>query len=100
MTTAAKKIGLASDLLFAECHLESAKVETLASGSNSVEDREPEAEIEIMNDWLGLVESSPSEALGEQTRIRGEFESAFRDGLIVRGFKRDDMRPAFLLFQD
>jgi hypothetical protein len=53
-----------------------------------------------MNDWLGLVGSSPLEALGEQTRIRGEFEAAFRDGLIVRGFSRDDKKPTFLLFQD
>ncbi len=97
--TANNKIGLASDRLFAEWHLESAKVEILASGGNFVEDSELAVEIEIMNDWLGLVESSPSEALAEQTRIRGEFEAAFRDGLIVRGFRRDDERPAFLLFK-
>ena len=98
--TAANKICLASDRLFAEWHLESAKVETLASGGNFVEDRVTAAEIEIMNEWLGLVESSPAEALAEQTRIRGEFEAAFRNGLIVRGFRRDDQRPAFLLFKD
>ena len=98
--TADNKIGLASDRLFAEWHLESAKVEALSSGENYVEGRESALEIEIMNDWLGLVESSPSEALAEQTRIRGEFEEAFRNGLIVRGFRRDDTRPAFLLFKD
>jgi len=94
------KIGLASDRLFAEWHLEGAKSEALASGEKFVETREPAATIEIMNDWLGLVTSDPRAALAEQTRIRGEFEEAFADGLIVRGFRRDEKRPAFLLYQN
>jgi len=94
------KIGIPSDRLFAEWHLKSEKVEALARGAQFVETRKPAAEIHTLYDWSGLVESSPTEALTEQTRIRGEFEAAFRDGLIVRDFKRDDMRPAFLLFQD
>ncbi len=96
--TANNKIGLASDRLFAEWHLESDKVEALAAGESYVEGRTPVLEIEIMNDWLGLVGSSPEKALTEQTRIRGEFDAAFRNGLIVRAFRRDDCRPAFLLF--
>lgn len=98
--TADNKIGLASDRLFAEWHLESKKVEALASGDTFVENCTHDAKIAIMADWLGLVESSPERALTEQTRIRREFEAAFRDGLAARGFERDDVRPAFLLFKD
>ncbi len=95
-----RKSGLASDRLFAEWHLESEKVEVLAAGGQFADDPEPSAKIEIMNDWLELVASSPAEALAEQMRIRGEFERAFADGLIARGFRRDDSRPAFLLYQE
>ena len=69
--TAGNKIGLASDRLFAEWHLESNKVGALASGGKFAENREPAAEITIMADWLGLVESSPEEALAEQTMRQG-----------------------------
>lgn len=37
--------------------------------------------------------------VGEQKRIRGEFEEAFGDGLIGKGFKRDNEPPAFVLYQ-
>lgn len=95
-----KKIGLASDRLFAEWHLESEKVEALASGGKFAESREPSVEIGIMNDWLGLVESDPAAALVEQMRIRGEFQQAFADSLVGRGFRRDDERPAYLLYKN
>ncbi len=95
-----KQIGLASDRLFAEWHLESPKVKALAAGEKFVETREPDASVEIMNDWLGLVESDPAAALAEQMRIRGEFEAAFADGLVGRSFKRDDVRPAYLLYSE
>ncbi|MFM9902938.1 MAG: GNAT family N-acetyltransferase [Pyrinomonadaceae bacterium] len=95
-----KKIGLASDRLFAEWNLESPKVEALAAGEKFIESREPSAVIEIMSDWLGLVESDPSAAIAEQMRIRKEFEAAFRDGLIAEGFRRDTGNPAYLLYRD
>jgi len=53
-----------------------------------------------MNDWTGLVESDPRAALADQLRIRGEFETAFADGMVGRGFRRDDERPAYLLYKD
>ena len=102
-TTAArmdKKIGLPSDRLFAEWHLESKKVVALATGERFDESREPDATIAIMNDWLGLVDSDPQMALAEQKRIRGEFETAFTHGLVGRGFRRDDAQPAYLLYKD
>lgn len=95
-----EKIGLASDRLFAEWHLESPKVEALAAGERFIDDREPDASIEIMNDWLAMVETVPQIALTEQLRIRGEFEAAFADGLVGRAFRRDDERPEYLLYKD
>jgi len=94
------KIGLQSDRLFAEWDLESPKVQALAVGEKFIETREPAATITIMNDWLGFVHSDPSRALGEQMRIRGEFEAAFAKGLIGRSFRRDDDRPTYLLYSE
>lgn len=99
-TTAAqtgKKIGLASDRLFAEWDLTDPKVQALAVGEKFIDARQPDAVIEIMHDWLVLVASDPASALAEQLRIRGEFQTAFANGLTGRGFKRDEKRPAYLL---
>jgi predicted GNAT superfamily acetyltransferase len=93
-----KKIGLASDRLFAEWHLESPKVLALAAGQRFVEAVKPTATIAIMNDWMGVVDSDPQAALAEQMRIRGEFQTAFAKGLMGRGFRRDNERPEFLLY--
>ncbi len=95
-----KKIGLASDRLFAEWHLDSPKVRVLAEGEKFSESRTPERVIEITNDWSGLVERDPSAALAEQLRVRNEFESAFDNGLIGRGFRRENERPQYLLYKD
>lgn len=92
------KIGLASDRLFAEWHLESPKVSAMAAGDGFSETGDPAAVIEIMNDWQGLVSSDPAAALAEQLRIRGEFQASFASGLTGRGFRRADERPAYLLY--
>jgi predicted GNAT superfamily acetyltransferase len=97
---AGEKFGLASDRLFAEWHLESEKVKALADGREWSEDREAAAEIVITPNWLGLVENDAAAALAEQIRIRGEFTAAFERGLVGRGFRRDDERPAYLLYED
>lgn len=94
-----RKIGLASDRLFAEWDLKSAKVEALAAGEKWVEDREPQQRIVVLNDFLGMVESDPEAALAVQLRIRGEFTEAFGRGLIGRGFERGD-EPRYLLYSD
>ncbi len=99
-TAPGQKIGLASDRLFAEWHLESEKVRALASGGKFIETREPAARIGIMPDWPRLVASDPEVALAEQIRIRGEFQAAFADGLIGRGFERDAVQPAYKLYKD
>jgi predicted GNAT superfamily acetyltransferase len=93
-----KKIGLASDRLFAEWHLESPKVTALAAGTQFDEGVEPAQTIAIMSDWIALVESDGEQAIAEQHRIRLEFESAFEQGFVGRGFRRDEERPEYLLY--
>jgi predicted GNAT superfamily acetyltransferase len=94
------KVGLASDRLFAEWHLEDEKVAALSHDEQYVEPREPAAMIETLNDWSGLVEADPQAALKEQERIRREFEEVFANGFLCRGFLRDEARPQFLLYYD
>ena len=97
-TSADEKIGLASDRLFAEWHLESEKVEWLANGESFAESSEPSARIAIPADWLGLVKSDPQQALQEQIRVRGDFLSSFSAGLVGRRFDRD--KAQYLLYRD
>lgn len=97
-TAADDKIGLASDRLFAEWHLESEKVQRRAVGESYAEPGEPAAKIVVPSDWNGLVKADASAALKEQLRIRGEFVSAFGAGLVGRAFIRDSERPHYLLY--
>ena len=93
-----KQIGLQSDRLFAEWHLESEKVKTLAAGGLWDETRTPEAEIAVRNDWSELVANDPASALELQLRVRADFESAIGRGLHAAAFKRDDVEPKYLMF--
>lgn len=93
-----EKIGLQSDRLFAEWHLDSEKVMTLAGGGSWEETRKPEAEIEIVNDWAELMQDDPQAALDLQMRVREEFETALGRGLHAGGFQRDEDAPRYLLF--
>ena len=95
-----KQIGLQSDRLFAEWQLESDKVTTLAGGGIWKEARKPEGEIEVVNDWPGLVGVDPAAGLELQLRVRGEFEAALAKGLHAGGFERDEVRPRYLLFRN
>lgn len=93
-----EQIGLQSDRLFAEWHLESEKVKTLAAGGSWDETRTPEAEIAVRNDWSELVANDPASALELQLRVRADFESAIGRGLYAAAFKRDDVEPKYLMF--
>jgi predicted GNAT superfamily acetyltransferase len=95
-----EKIGLASDRLFAEWDLESEKVKQFATGGDYVECRPIVREITIPPDWYGLVKSDPQMAVTEQVRIKYEFEDAFSNGLVARGFERDATAPKYLLYED
>lgn len=92
-------LGLDSDRLFAEWHLESEKVEALASGASFTEKREPVGKVEVPGDWNDLVETAPAEAIAEQTRIKEEFGRNFADDLICAGFRRSEISPAYLFYE-
>ncbi len=94
----AGSIGLASDRLFAEWDLKSEKVESLAAGEKFVEKKEPVVSIEVPNNWFALLAKSTDEALAVQARIRRDFELAFGQGLVARGFLRDEEHPTYLLY--
>jgi len=93
-----KPIGLASDRLFAEWHLESPKVAALAGREKYTEPEAPAVEIEVTPDWAELVAEDAAKALAEQQRLRAEFEAAFARGLVARGFRRDAKHPKYLLY--
>jgi predicted GNAT superfamily acetyltransferase len=93
-----KQIGLQSDRLFAEWHLESEKVRALAAGEAWTESRTPEAEVEVRNDWAELVANDPAAALELQLRVRADFEAAIARGLHAAAFRRDPVTPAYLMF--
>jgi len=91
------KIGLDSDRLFAEWHLESEKVKKLAKGEKFIEPSEVARTIEIPNDWNDLVKSDAQKAIDEQTRVKKEFQRAFAENLVCKGFARDEKKPKYLL---
>ncbi|MCY7348609.1 MAG: GNAT family N-acetyltransferase [Pyrinomonadaceae bacterium] len=95
-----KKIGLDSDRLFAEWHLESEKVERLANGETCAEKDHAVKTIEIPNDWNALVKSDVKTAAAEQTRVKKEFQTAFAEHLVCRSFERSETAPRYLLFRE
>jgi predicted GNAT superfamily acetyltransferase len=92
------KIGLDSDRLFAEWHLENEKVTALSKGKEFVEKADVAATIEISNEWNDLVKLNPRKAVAEQSRVKDEFKKAFAQNLICKGFHRDDEKPKYLLY--
>ena len=94
-----EKIGLASDRLFAEWHLESEKVIKLASGRAFSEPGDPAALIVIPKDWSRLVKADPKAALAEQLRVRDEFQTGFGAGMIGRAFGGDGDRPYYVMYR-
>ena len=98
-TSPGEKIGLASDRLFAEWHLESDKVKALSAGKAFHDDSEPAARISIPANWNEVVKKGAETALEEQLRIRKDFHAAFAKGLVGRGFLRDETSPCYLLYE-
>ena len=93
-----KNIGLDSDRLFAEWQLEDEKVKRFAKGEKYGEAGEVVQRIELCFDWNELVKNDPQKAVAEQERLKKEFQAAFADGLICRGFERGVDVSAYLLF--
>lgn len=96
----AGKIGIDSDRLFCEWNLESEKVKKLEKGEKFEESGAVVKTIEIPNDWNALVKKNPERAVAEQTRVKAEFQNAFAENLICKGFERDDKSPKYLLYKN
>ena len=94
------KIGLDSDRLFCEWNLESEKVKKLEKGEKFDESSEIVQTIKIPNDWNALLSNNPEKAVAEQARIKREFQSAFAENLVCKGFARDEKAPKYLLFKN
>ncbi|HLL77693.1 MAG TPA: hypothetical protein VK421_20720 [Pyrinomonadaceae bacterium] len=91
--------GLASDRLFAEWELNSARVERAARGERPDGDSEPAAAVEIPPDWGGLMREDAARAREELARVRSEFQRHFAGGLVCAGFERSDTRPRYLFYR-
>ncbi|MEO6589746.1 MAG: hypothetical protein ABIP06_10620 [Pyrinomonadaceae bacterium] len=95
-----ENIGLDSDRLFAEWHLENEKTIALSNGEKFIENLKVVKTIEIPNDWNRLVNTKPRKAVDEQARIKEEFQAAFAENMITKGFKRSETNPKYLLFAE
>ena len=95
-----EKLGLDSDRLFAEWHLESEKVKRFAKGENFVGTDEIVKSIVIPTDWDNLVKTNLPKAIAEQTRVKREFQTAFAEKLICKGFERSEINPRYLLYKE
>lgn len=98
-STGGVPIGLASDRLFAEWHLESEKVIKLAAGEKYTETRTPDLEISVTPDWATLVKTDVQAALAEQKRLKEEFTAALGSGLIAESFYRNETEPKYQLYR-
>jgi predicted GNAT superfamily acetyltransferase len=93
-----QKIGLASDRLFAEWHLETEKVRALANGETFRDEGRPVTQIYIPPSWSDVIKADPGKALEMQLRVRSEFQIAFKNGLVGLGFVRDGDEPHYLMY--
>jgi predicted GNAT superfamily acetyltransferase len=89
--------GFDSDRVFADWALESEVVINAEKGTPP-QLPEPVRKIVIPADWKHLMMNDPEKARAEQLRVREEFQAAFYKGLTCKGFERDEVNPAYLLF--
>lgn len=91
--------GVDSDRFFADWYLDSPKVVALARGEKYSEPGEIVDKISIPADWNDLVVRDTKRAIEWQENIKGTFQKAFAEGLVVRGFERSDSDPKYLLYR-
>ncbi len=95
-----RKSNLESDRIYADWELESEKVRALANNEVFEEKREIISSLKIPKDWNTLLESDENLAEREQTRIKNEFQKAFSENLVCRGFDRNGDSPKYLFFEN
>jgi predicted GNAT superfamily acetyltransferase len=91
--------GIDSDRLFADWELLSPRVTALGEGREPQPSGFPAKTVEIPPDWYDLIQRDPHKALGEQLRVRREFDEAFKQGLICAAFERHAEHPRYLLYE-
>ncbi len=91
--------GVDSDRLFVDWFLDSPKTVALSKGEKFEEKGEIVRKIEIPTNWNKLVVENTPAAIAEQERIKHEFQTAFAEGLIAKGFERSDTNPKYLLYK-
>lgn len=91
-------LGIESDRLFAEWHLDSEEVESLSYANVSAKTARPRKTVGTTNDWEMLVARDPEAAKRLQRRIRSEFQTALSEGLVCAGFQRHADHPEFLFY--
>ncbi|MEP6902202.1 MAG: hypothetical protein ABJA66_10660, partial [Actinomycetota bacterium] len=89
--------GVDSDRLFVDWFLNSPKTVAFSRGERFVETGEVIRTVEIPPAWNELVVKDTKKAIAEQERIKHEFQTAFAEGLIVKGFERSATNPKYLL---
>lgn len=91
-------VGIESDRLFAEWDLNSERVRKLSVGETDPHKHDVAAKILTLNNWSELIKADPVIANSKQLRIKSDFQKAFSNNLVCRGFERDADNPSYLLF--
>lgn len=92
-------VGLDSDRLFADWHLNSTRVKSISTDAKFEIDEKPAVRVQIHSNWNQIKKNNPELAQHELWRVRQEFCAALSRGLICAGFKRDEMSPAYLFYE-
>jgi predicted GNAT superfamily acetyltransferase len=92
--------GVDSDRLYADWILDSPKVAALAKGETYLETAPVARTVEIPPNWNKLVVEDTPRAVAEQQRVKREFQAAFAEGLIAKGFERSETNPRYLLYKE
>jgi predicted GNAT superfamily acetyltransferase len=92
--------GVDSDRLFADWILDSPKVVALSKGEKFEETGDVARTVEIPPNWNRLVVEDTPRAVAEQERIKREFQAAFAEGLVAKGFERSETNPKYLLYKE
>lgn len=92
--------GVDSDRLFADWQLDSPKVIALSKGEKFSESGAVAQTIEIPNNWNQLVVADVAQAIAVQKKVKREFQTAFAEGLLAKGFERSATHPKYLLYKN
>lgn len=87
-TTSALQAGLPTDRLVAEWWVDAPHVERVIARKPARVERPDAFRLEVPADIAAVKQRNREQALEIQQRVRGQFEHAFAEGLVVTGFDR------------